>query len=136
MFNRNKKLLSVCLSISLFLSVFSFTAKAGLAQQPTQENSVGVIKSWFAQYDQMRRAAQMSPAERQQADQILSKGLALFMPGQDKILAQKLLIDLVKRYDIACHQLSSLQIIPATEQLHRRYYQYFVDRASLILPII
>jgi hypothetical protein len=73
----------------------------------------------------------MSPSERQQADQILGKGLALFMPGDDKILAQRLLTDLVKRYDIACHQLGSLQVIPATEQLHRGYYQYFSDAHHL-----
>jgi hypothetical protein len=128
MFNTNKKLLSICLLISMFLTVFVFTETVS-AQQTSI--SIDTIKNWFSQYDQIRHAAQMTPTERQQADQILGKGLALFMPGEEKLVAQKLLMDLVKRYDIACHQLSDLAVIPATEALHRGYYQYFIDAHHL-----
>ena len=89
------------------------------------------IKSWFNFYDQIRRQAQLSPAERQRADQIMGRGLSIFMPGEDKILAQNLLVDLIKRYDIAAQQMAHLQIISATEQLHRAYYQYFIDAKKL-----
>src|SRR5579872_7286658 len=131
---KNKKQLAFCLSVSLFLYGFVFVPSNCLAQQyaqATQSTNIDAVKYWFSQYDQIRRTAQMSPAERQKADQILGKGLALFMPGEDKLVAQKLLANLVKRYEIACHELGSLQIIPATEQLHRGYYQYFSDAHHL-----
>lgn len=96
-----------------------------------QENIVNSVRDWFAQYDQIRRTAQMAPQERQQADQILGQGLALFMPGQQKVLAQRLLIDLVQRYQTACQQLNNIPMIPATEQLHRGFYQYFFEAQRL-----
>ncbi len=89
------------------------------------------IKNWFNSYDQIRRQAQLSPSERQKADEIMGKGLSIFMPGADKALAQNLLADLVKRYDTAVQEISKLQVIPATEQLHRAYCQYFVDARRL-----
>jgi hypothetical protein len=98
------------------------------ANLDSQQNPV---RSWFNIYDQIRRQAQLSPAERQKADQIMGRGLSIFMPGTDKALAQNLLADLVRRYDVAAQQMASLQIMPATEQLHRAYYQYFVDAKSL-----
>ncbi len=139
----NKKFLPVCLLATFVLLaspvVLSQTNNPawsdGSGSKGTswagQETHVDTIRSWFMQYDQIRRTAQMSPAERQQADQVLSRGLALFMPGQDKTLGQSLLTDLVRRYQIACQQLSTLQLIPATEQLHRGYYQYFCDARRL-----
>jgi len=126
-----KKRIVVYSCVSLLFSFgFTFVTLNSQAQQSAPDNNQS-IQSWFRQYDQIRRTAQMSPAERQQADQILGKGLALFMPGPDKIVAQKLLNDLVKRYDLACRQLASLQRIPATDQLQRGYYQYFVDAHRL-----
>ncbi len=95
------------------------------------QSNTNAIRTWFNNYDQIRRQAQLSPAERQNADQIMGKGLAIFMPGPDKALAQNLLVDLVNRYTTAAQQMSSLQIIPATEQLHRGYYQYFIDAKHL-----
>ena len=89
------------------------------------------IRNWFSAYDQIRRQAQLSPAERQRADQIMGRGLSIFMPGADKALAQTLLVDLVNRYDIAAQQIGHLQILTATEQLHRGYYQYFMDAKHL-----
>ena len=46
-------------------------------------------------------------------------------------MAQQLLADLVNRYEIASQQMASLAIVPATEQLHRAYYQYFLDAKRL-----
>jgi hypothetical protein len=131
MFAINKKRLSFCLLVSTFLSIFVLGSTNVFAQQPAPGQSLEDIRSWFFQYDQIRHAAQMSPAERQQADHILGKGLALFMPGDDKIIAQRLLTDLVKRYDFACQQLGNLRVIPATEQLHRGYFRYFSDARCL-----
>ena len=122
---RMKKQLPLIWSILLLWSVFQ--PSSIFAQQSIPQSANDQIHSWFYQYDQIRRAAQMSPAERQQADQILGKGLALFMPGQDKIVAQKLLADLVKRYEIACQQLGSLQII------YRRRNDYSEVTISILL---
>jgi hypothetical protein len=106
----------------------STNKKSKLTSNFTQSDPV---KNWFNNYDQIRRQAQLSPAERQKADQIMGKGLSIFMPGADKALAQNLLANLVKRYDIAVQQMAALPVIPATEQLHRAYYQYFVDARRL-----
>lgn len=95
------------------------------------EGQQNIVKVWFNNYDQIRRQAQLSPGERQKADQIMSRGLSIFMPGADKALAQNLLTELVNRYDVAAQQMAKLQIIPATEQLHRAYYQYFVQARGL-----
>jgi hypothetical protein len=131
MFSGKKKTLFFYWPVLLVWSIFVFVPINIFAQSSLPQNSSNEIHSWFYQYDQIRHAAQMSPTERQQADQILSKGLALFMPGQDKIVAQKLLSDLVKRYEIACQQMASLQMISATERLQRGYYQYFIEAHHL-----
>src|SRR5688572_7320312 len=49
---------------------------------PSQGLTIG---QWFGQYDQIRRQAQMSPAERQQADSLMSRGLSILVPGENKI---------------------------------------------------
>ncbi len=122
------------LMVFAYIKAPAYASKSSTSKKPKltsnfdQQDS---IKSWFASYDQIRRQAQLSPAERQKADEIMGKGLSIFMPGADKVLAQNLLANLVKRYDVAVQQMASLPVIPATEQLHRAYYQYFVDARRL-----
>lgn len=93
--------------------------------------SPAAIRDWFNKYDMVRRQAQMSPAERNNADELLSHGLQVFVPGEEKILAQKLLKNLVLKYDTACTQLKSLPFFPETSGLHRQYFQYFSDARNL-----
>jgi len=89
------------------------------------------IRDWFAKYDMVRRQAQMSPSERNKADDLLSHGLQLFVPGEEKVIAHNLLTELVSKYDRACGQLKALPYYPETSSLHRQYFQYFSEAKNL-----
>jgi hypothetical protein len=104
-------------------------------QAPGNQNAratdPAAIKDWFNKYDMVRRQAQMSPAERSKADDLLSHGLQVFVPGEEKILARTLLTNLVGKYDRACNQLKLLPLYPETGNLHREYFKYFTDAKNL-----
>ena len=97
-------------------------------QAPAQGLTIG---QWFTYYDQIRRDAQMNPNERQQADQLLSKGLSILVPGDTKLATKALLGSLVGRYQRACAQLRQLPQIPPTQQLHTTYFNYFNTAGNL-----
>ncbi len=92
---------------------------------------IAQIQEWFARYDGIRRKSQMNPAERQQADSLLSKGLAIIMPGADKTESAALFQLLESRNGAAAEEMKQLPVYPETEKLHRGYYQYFADAHSL-----
>lgn len=133
----------------LLLAVCTFTPNAAYSQpindmanmqnaQNASAQAVGGeavaaphIMQWFQRYDQIRRQAQMSPAERQKADNLLSKGLSIIVPGEEKTVTQNLLNKLVNRYQVASEQMKQLPVFPETEKLHRGYYQYFCDAGKL-----
>lgn len=89
------------------------------------------IGDWFGRYDMVRYRAQMNPAERKRADEMLSKGLSLIVPGEEKQATQALLISLVQRYQRAANELKTLPMIKPTQQLHQGYYQYFITAGKL-----
>lgn len=92
------------------------------------------IMDWFQRYDQVRRQAQMSPAEKQRADGLMSKGmsgLGAMLAGDEKAATQNLLTKLVNKYQAASEQMKGLPLYPETERLHRGYYQYFSDARRL-----
>lgn len=92
------------------------------------------IMDWFQRYDQVRRQAQMSPAEKQRADGLMSKGmsgLGAMLAGDEKAATQNLLNKLVNKYQAASEQMKQLPLYPETERLHRGYYQYFSDARRL-----
>ena len=93
--------------------------------------SPAVLKDWFSQYDEIRREAQMNPVDKQQADSMLSKGLAMFVPGPEKIEIQALLQKLQLKNSIAANKLKKLNLYPETKGLHFGYYQYFNDSQTL-----
>lgn len=104
---------------------------SAVSRMQTQATDANSLKSWFARYDQVRRQAQMTPVERGKADNLLSNGLAVFVPGEEKNQAQKLLRGLVAKYQVAVNEMKLLPLYPETEQLHRGYYQYFNDARAL-----
>jgi len=93
--------------------------------------SSAVLKDWFSKYDEIRREAQMNPADKQKADTMLSKGLAMFVPGPEKIEIQALLQKLQLKNAIAADKLKKLNLYPETKALHFGYYQYFSDAQTL-----
>lgn len=135
--------------IALLLVLCFFTTLSSLAQpgavtypnERSQTNSSALAQSgrinlsniqlWFQKYDAIRRQAQMSPQERQNADELMSKGLSMIVPGPEKIESQQLLSALVNRYGFACRQLEQLPLFSQTANLHRGYYQYFRDASQL-----
>ncbi|MGD9680007.1 MAG: hypothetical protein AB7W16_02380 [Candidatus Obscuribacterales bacterium] len=90
-----------------------------------------LIAEWFGRYDQIRRQAQMNPQEKNRANELLSKGLSIIIPGQEKETTRKLLTSLVSRYQTASEQMKLLPLYHETEQLHRGYYQYFTSAGAL-----
>jgi len=104
---------------------------APMGGQNAPATDPAMLKDWFAKYDQVRRQAQMSPVERSRADDILSHGLQILVPGPEKLDAQKLLTNLVAKYDRACNQLKQLRLYPETGNLHREYFKYFSDAKNL-----
>lgn len=109
---------------------------AGYQPQGKPQTDPALIKRWFAAYDQVRRQAQMTPNERRQADAMLSKGLSMFVPGDEKLAGQKLLTGLIGKYQQAMAQMKQLPLYPETEKLHRGYFQYFSDARNLFSDYI
>jgi hypothetical protein len=97
----------------------------------SQVGDRGKVLKWFTQYDNIRRNAQMTPSERSQADGLLSKGMSILTPGQDKVAARALLTRLVDKYTRARAAMKQLPMIPETQKLHRGYYQYFTTAHDL-----
>ncbi|HEY9730454.1 MAG TPA: hypothetical protein V6C89_00990 [Drouetiella sp.] len=95
---------------------------------PMGDNHVAV---WFSKYDAIRRAAQMTPQERQRADNLMSKGLSIVVPGPEKLVTGQLLTKLINKNRIAADQMKGLPLFKETEQLHRGYYQYFTTAQGL-----
>ena len=89
------------------------------------------LRQWFSSYDLVRKQAQMSPTEKDRADNLLSQGLSVFVPGPNKTQAQKLLTGLVEKYQVAISRMKAMPLYPETEKLHRGYYQYFSDAKTL-----
>ncbi len=87
--------------------------------------------NWFARYDRIRQTAQMNPSERQRADNLMSKGLSIVVPGPEKVTTGQLLNKLVNKNRVAADQMKMLPLLPQTEQLHRGYYKYFNDATNL-----
>jgi hypothetical protein len=94
------------------------------------------VAQWFAKYDQIRRQAQMSPQERQQADYFLSKITAIFVPGQEKLEAKNLLTRMVSRYRQASIAIKQLPVLKETAQLQKGFYQYFVTAGNLFIDYL
>jgi len=89
------------------------------------------VQDWFGKYDNIRRQAQMSPQERARSDAMMSKGLSMFVAGDEKTEMQAFLRKLVQKNTAAADQLKQMPLYPETEKLHRGYYQYFTQAARV-----
>ena len=128
------KLQTAMLGLTLvLLMVFAEPAQTQSqnASAATTTTPIAQIRDWFSKYDSIRREAQMNPTDRQKADGMLSKGLAIIMPGPEKVDTQQLLQKLATKNAFAADQMKKLNLYPETEQLHRGYYKYFTDAQTL-----
>ena len=125
---------SFCLALLISIGAAGGVPQFGQAQNSsasTRATPIAQIKDWFNRYDGVRREAQMNPEERAKADAMLAKGLAIVMPGPDKVESAALFQTLQSKNALAAEQLKKMELYPETEQLHRGYYKYFSDAASL-----
>jgi hypothetical protein len=127
------RLPAFCLATVLALSIGVIAQAQGGAgsSMGVQATPIAQIKDWFNKYDAIRRQAQMNPQQRAKADAMLSKGLAIVMPGPEKQESAGLFQLLEQKNANADAQLKNLRLYPETEQLHRGYHQYFNETASL-----
>lgn len=123
--------LILALATQMAVSNFALAQAANTATTGTAATSPAVLKDWFSKYDEIRREAQMNPTDKAKADSMLSKGLAMFVPGPEKAEIQALLQKLQQKNSIAADKLKKLNLYPETKALHFGYYQYFVDAATL-----
>ena len=110
---------------------FATSPQASMQSNAPATTDPASIKQWFVSYDNVRKAAQMSPDERSRADGLLSKGLSVFVPGPEKLQAQKLLTNLVAKYQMAVEKLKQLPYYGETAQLHQAYFNYFSQAQGL-----
>ncbi len=103
----------------------------GAQSASPDEARAQAVATWFRRYDDVRRKAQMNESERAKADKLMSKAFSMFIPGEEKVQAQKLLTILVARYTAASEAMKQLPLYPETEKLHRGYYQYFSTARQL-----
>lgn len=125
------KLLVVALVASFGFNVNCPASCAGQIAPQVKQATPAEIKQWFLTYDQIRRQAQMTPQERQQADNLMAKGLSVLMPGEEKIVAQALLTKLVNKYTQAVTAMGQLPLYAQTLPVHRGYFQYFTSAGQL-----
>lgn len=123
--------LVVALIASFGFNVNCPAISAQAAAATVKQATPAEIKQWFVSYDQIRRQAQMTPSERQQADNLMSKGLSVLMPGEEKIVAQALLTKLVNKYTQAVTAMGQLPLYNQTLPVHRGYFQYFTSAGQL-----
>ncbi|HEY9684039.1 MAG TPA: hypothetical protein V6C86_20825 [Oculatellaceae cyanobacterium] len=123
------ELQSLCLALVVALSVVGSVPITAPAQG--QQTPIAKIKSWFAKYDDIRRQAQMNPTERAKADTLLAKGISIVMPGADKVESAQLFQVLESKNSQAADQMKQLALYPETADLHKGYFKYFSDAASL-----
>jgi hypothetical protein len=102
-------------------------------RNPAQD---GHVQEWFSQYDNIRRQSQMNPDEKARADRLLAGGMAMLVPGPEKIATGQLLAKLRASNQQAANQLKGLRLYPETKQLHLGYYKYFNDAQSLFADYI
>lgn len=107
----------------------SLAARPAAKQAPAK--GAMSVNQWFHAYDQIRHQAQMSPSERQRADALMSRGLSVLIPGDEKAATKALLYNMVVRYQKACQDLRALPQLAQTSTLHHAYYNYFATAGQL-----
>ena len=57
-------------------------------QTVAKPTDINLLKSWFERYDEIRRKAQLSAKDKAKANELLAKGLAIIIPGDEKTKTQ------------------------------------------------
>lgn len=81
------------------------------------------VQQWFAKYDDIRHAAQMTPSEKSNAHRLGTAALTGNIA--DRQASVKLLTELSGRYKSAQKALDALAMMPETAELQLKYSKYF-----------
>lgn len=130
---------SIAICTTSTLAAISLICLPGLAHQLNKASkgqaaqaSVPLdVPQWFNRYDQIRREAQMTAEERDQANELLSKGFSPLRPENEKVATKNLLTKLVGKYRSARLAMKNLPTLPQTQKLHNGYSQYFSTAGDL-----
>src|SRR5262249_10242691 len=109
---------------------------SGASTQCLAADKNKAVVDWFAKYDEIRHAAQMSETERERSKRLMAEGLAASVFGSasaqaDKAAGIDLLRRMVERYNRALSDLRGLAGPTPTKRLQKGYQQYFSDAGAL-----
>lgn len=107
----------ICL-VALLLTI----AEAPAESAKRQENAA--VRSWFKQYDEIRRSAEATKAEKY-------KGF-FFGKNEPNKENTELATRMMEKYIAAADAMKRLQTVPETEQLQQGYTKYFGSGRQLM----
>jgi hypothetical protein len=84
------------------------------------------VAAWFAQFDQIRARAQMTPSEKLTAIKLWATSMVQ-PSNEDTKEGQQLLASLVQRYSRAIDEMNALPKISETKTLQTGYVQFFTQ---------
>jgi hypothetical protein len=110
---------------------------ASAAIRPRQATAnTSQIRSWFSQYDRIRRNAQMTSSEKAQSQKLIGEALNPSVSPSDKAAAKSLLRRQISRYATALRGMRSLPNVAETRALANGYYNYFRTASLLFSDLL
>lgn len=94
------------------------------------------IRSWFRQYDRIRKEAQMTFPEKLQAAHLLNRGLSRLKSEYEVSYARTFISTMVDRYERAEKDLVGLAEVAQTHELQQGYERYFHDARAFFSDYI
>lgn len=124
----------------LGLSCLSFTQTclaedAKVAVPPsseTKKQEISEIHSWFHQYDEIRRSAELTTVEKFEMNRTLSKGLHPIVDEGERSKSHELVSRTAASYAAAVVALKKLPPVAETKQLQTGYIQFFGDAEKVL----
>lgn len=106
---------------------FSTGSTATVDSEHSPQHSAPVTE-WFNKYDQIRRDAEMTPAEKLQSFQLAAKK----PQRSNAVLASRM----VKKYTTALSEMKVLGSIPETKELQDGYVEFFSKARQLFVDYL
>jgi small-conductance mechanosensitive channel len=106
-------------------------ATAGATATAAPSDSRDQVQAWFAQYDQIRREAEMSMQEKFQAHSLFSKIADEKRPLNVNEKSEEFAIKMMDRYAEAAKKVTDLPELAATAELQKGYEEFFSKSSRL-----
>ena len=117
-------------------NIKSFTGNKSIARDSSgsiDQSKQKKVETWFLKYDRIRKDAEMTIRERKESYKLRGRGIGVLVPGFGRLSAQRLLKNLIRKYDTAIKELEKLPSIPETEELQIKYKLYFEKAHSVFV---